>query len=77
MINPAMLLKIKKLKEAFVENHPKFPIFLSAVYNQALVKDAVIEMTVTRPDGQKLASNIKLKESDIEMFKEMQNMFKQ
>ena len=51
-------------------------MFLSAVYNQALVEDAVIEITVTRPDGQRLASNIKLKESDIEMLKEMQGLMK-
>ncbi len=76
MLNPAMLMKIKKLKEKFVENHPKFPLFLNAVYKQGLVEDAVIEISVTRPDGQKLASNIKLKQSDIEMLKEMQNMMK-
>ena len=76
MLNPAMLMKIKKLKDRFVENHPKFPLFLNAVYKQGLVEDAVIEISVTRPDGQKLASNIKLKQSDIEMLKEMQNMMK-
>jgi hypothetical protein len=27
MINPAMLLKYKQAKEAFVRNHPKFPQF--------------------------------------------------
>lgn len=76
MLNPTMLMKIKKLKDKFVENHPKFPLFLNAVYRQGLVEDAVIEISVTRPDGQKLASNIKLKQSDIEMLKEMQNMMK-
>lgn len=76
MLNPAMLMKIKKLKDKFVENHPKFPMFLNAVYNQGLVEDTIIEINVTRPDGQKLASNIKLKQSDIEMLREMQNMIK-
>ncbi len=76
MFNPSMIMKIKNLKDKFVLNHPKFPMFLSAVYNQALVEDAVIEITVTRPDGQRLASNIKLKESDIEMLKEMQGLMK-
>ena len=74
MINPGMILKLKGLKDKFVENHPKFPMFLNAVYNKALVEGSVIEITVTRPDGEKLTSNIKLKESDIEMFRELQGL---
>ena len=69
-----MILKLKGLKDKFVENHPKFPMFLNAVYNKALVEGSVIEITVTRPDGEKLTSNIKLKESDIEMFRELQGL---
>ena len=74
MINPGMILKLKGLKDKFVENHPKFPMFLNAVYNKALVEGSVIEITVTRPDGEKLTSNIKLKDSDIEMFRELQGL---
>lgn len=69
-----MLLKIKGLKDKFVENHPKFPMFLNAVYSKALTEDTIVEITVIRPDGEKLASNIKLKESDIEMFRELQKI---
>lgn len=71
-----MIMKIKGLKDKFVENHPKFPLFLNAVYDKGLVEGAVVEIAVTRPDGEKLVSNIKLQQSDIEMLRELQNIGK-
>ena len=69
-----MIMKIKGLKDKFVENHPKFPLFLNAVYDKGLIEGAVVEISITRPDGEKLVSNIKLHQSDIEMLHELQNI---
>ncbi len=68
MINPADLLKIKKAKDVFVVNHPKFPAFLSAVKKNSLEVDAVIEIKVTTKEGKELSSNLKVKESDLELL---------
>ena len=76
MVNPAMLLKIKKAKDKFVSNHPKFPLFLNAVYRDSLIEDSIIEISVTRPDGEKISSNLKLKQSDIEMLRDFQELMK-
>ncbi len=73
MINPAMLLKYKQAKEAFVRNHPKFPQFLSAVNRDAVKVGTIIEINVTTEEGKSLSSNIKLKESDIELLHELLN----
>ena len=74
MINPGMIMKMKGFKDRFVENHPKFPLFLNAVYNRALLEGSIIEISVTAPDGTKLDTNLKLQPSDIEMLREMQEM---
>lgn len=74
MINPADILKIKRAKDVFVENHPKFPAFLSAVKKNSLGVDTVIEITVTTKEGKEMSSNIKVKESDLELLKIITSM---
>ena len=52
--------------QRFRLNHPKFPLFLNAVSQEALVEGSVIEITVTTPEGKNYCSNIKLKQPDLE-----------
>ncbi len=54
--------------QRFRLNHPKFPLFLNAVSQEALVEGSVIEITVTTPEGKNYCSNIKLKQDDLEML---------
>ena len=68
MIKPGDILKIKRAKDVFVENHPKFPAFLSAVGKNSIQVDSVIEITVRTKDGEEISSNIKIKESDLELL---------
>lgn len=70
-MNPAMLFKMKHAKEVFMRNHPKFPQFLEAVNKHAVKEGSVVEINVTTPEGRTLSSNIKLKESDIELLHEL------
>ncbi len=72
IMNPSMLMKLGKAKNEFNANHPKFAPFLSAVNKTSLVEGTVIEITVTRPTGEQLKTNLKLKESDIELLKSLQ-----
>ena len=76
MINPADLMKIKKARDIFVANHPKFPAFLSAVGRDSIQVDSVIEITVTPKDGELICSNIKVKESDMELLNMIISMSK-
>lgn len=62
----AMLRKLKGCLERFRAGHPKFPLFLKAVSQEALVEGSVIEITVTAPDGRNYCSNIKLNSEDLE-----------
>ena len=54
--------------QRFRLNHPKFPLFLNVVSQEALVEGSVIEITVTTPEGKNYCSNIKLKQDDLEML---------
>ena len=64
----AMIQKIKTGLDTFRMNHPKFPLFLKAVSEEALVEGSVIEITVTTPDGKNYCSNIKIKPEDLELI---------
>ena len=68
MINPAKLMKLKSLKEQFDENHPKFQRYLQFASKSALQEGAVIEITVTPPQGKPVSANIKVLKSDLELF---------
>lgn len=70
----AMLQKMKSSMDRFRANHPKFPLFLKAVSQDALVEGTVIEITVTTPDGKNYCSNVKLKADDMELIDVLKNL---
>lgn len=70
----AALQKIKGCAERFRANHPKFPLFINAVSQNALKEGTVIEISVTTPEGQNYCSNIKLQADDMELFESLKNM---
>lgn len=70
----AMLQKFKSSVERFRSNHPKFPLFVKAVSQDALTEGTIIEITVTSPEGKHYSSNIKLKADDIELMQMIRDM---
>ena len=70
MFNPAMIFQVKNMWDRFQKNHPKFPRFLQVV-------GTVIEISVTKADGENITSNIKLNEEDMELISAIQNMSRQ
>ena len=70
----AMMQKIQSGLNTFRQNHPKFPMFLKAVSQEALVEGSVIEITVTTPEGKEYCSNLKVKPSDLELVETFKNM---
>ena len=71
MINPMKFMQVKSMLATLKQNHPKFPSFLDAVSKRALCKDTIIEIKVTTPDGESLESNLRLKESDLEVLRQI------
>ena len=70
MINPATAMKFMKSKDLFTENHPKFVMFLKKVFGNGVAEGTVIEVTVTQPGQKPVTSNIKVKQSDLEMLQD-------
>ncbi len=76
MLNPAKLFKIKGAWDRFVQNHPKFPMFLQAINRGAIREGSIVEIKVTTPEGKEISSNVKVSASDIELFQEISEMAK-
>ena len=56
----AMIQKLKGCMDRFRMNHPKFPLFLNTVSQDALIEGAVVEITVTTPQGKNYCSSAAL-----------------
>lgn len=74
MINPTAIFKVKGLWEKFTINHPKFMPFLAAVNRRGITEGTIIEISVTTPDGEKVATNIKINSEDMELFAELKRL---
>ena len=74
MINPASMIKMMNAKKKFTENHPKFVAFLSAAFAGGIEEDTIIEISVEKPGQNKMTSNIKVKQSDLELLQELKNL---
>ncbi len=75
-MNPAALFKIKGAWEKFSSNHPKLMSFFNAANAKGIVEDTVIEVKISYPDGQDLTTNVKIKQEDLELFAQIQQMVK-
>ncbi|EOS70752.1 hypothetical protein C818_01350 [Lachnospiraceae bacterium MD308] len=70
----AMLQKLKSGIDRFRANHPKFPLFLKAVSQDALKEGSVIEISVTTPEGKNYCSNVRLNADDMELMETLKNL---
>ena len=70
----AMIQKLKANVNRFRANHPKFPMFLKAVSQNAIKEGTIIEINITTPEGKKYCTNVKLKADDIALFESLQSL---
>lgn len=70
-MNPILLMQIKNSWDRFQSNHPKFPRYLTAVFQRGIKENSVIEFKVTTPDGEVLAANLRLNAEDVELFRQL------
>ena len=74
MMNPQALMQVMAAWNTFKGNHPKFPAFMEAIARQGIQEDSIIEIAVTSPDGNKIETNLKVKQSDLDLFNSFRNM---
>ena len=73
-MNPAMLMKIMNAKNTFTANHPKFVAFLNTVFRGGIEEGTIIEITVQKPGGEPITSNIKVLQSDLDLLQSLQEL---
>lgn len=73
-MNPQNMMAMMAAWSQFQNNHPKFPAFINAVRNQGIKEGSIIEISITDPDGKKIETNLKINESDMQLFESIKNM---
>lgn len=74
MMNPTAFFQMKALWDRFTLNHPKFPRFLQAAATASIDEGTVIEVKITKANGDTIASNLKLTADDLQIFQELKNI---
>lgn len=64
-------MKITSAWNTFKKNHPKFPAFCQAVSRKGIREGSIIVITFTTPEGEKIETNLKVKDSDLELLKQL------
>ena len=68
------LLKFKGAWDTFTQNHPKFVPFMQAVGREAIEDGTIIEVKVTSPAGKEYNTNMKITQSDLDLFAQFKGM---
>lgn len=75
MQNPMELMKIMGIWNSFKANHPKFPKFMAAAAQPGVITaNTILEMKITTADGRTLETNMKITESDMDLFQQLKNI---
>lgn len=73
-INPTQIFQLMGAWQKFTANHPKFPKFLQAVAAEGIRENTIVEVSITTPEGKNYCSNLKVTESDLELFKQIMDI---
>ena len=67
-------MKFKGAWDTFNKNHPKFLPFMQAVGREAVTDGTIIEVKVTSPEGKEYNTNMKITQSDLDLFAQLKTM---
>ena len=73
-MNPAAMMKVMGAMNTFKANHPKFMSFLSYVFAGGFPEGTVIEITVTKPNQDPVTSNMRVTQSDLDLFESLKDV---
>lgn len=74
MINPVTVMKMLNERKKFMSNHPHFFDFFVNAFGKGVDEDTEIELSIKRPGEDRASSKIKIKKSDLKLFKELQEL---
>lgn len=73
-MNPAAIMKMMQAKNQFTANHPKFSAFLGMIFRSGITEGTVIEISIQKPGEEKITSNIKVQQSDLELLQTIKEL---
>lgn len=73
-MNPAILMNLMSAKNTFANNHPKFVAFLTTVFKDKIEEGTIIEISVQKPGQEKITSNIKVQQSDLDLLQSLMEL---
>ena len=73
-MKPMNLLKMKQSLEQFTSRHPRFSMFIQDVFQGGIEEGTIIEISVQQPGRDKVVTNMKVQQSDLELFQDLKNM---
>ncbi len=74
MPNPADIMKLMGMKNKFESSPPKFVSFIKDVAARGISEGDILEVTITRADGEKTTANLRVTADDVEMVNEIKNL---
>ncbi len=73
-MNPQTVMRMMSALNTFRSNHPKFVAFVEMLLKMGVEEGTIIEITVTKPGEEPVTSNLKVTESDIELFRSLKDL---
>ena len=74
MMDFTAIMKFKGAWDTFTKNHPKFVPFMQAVGQDAIADGTIIEVKETSPEGKAYNTNMKITQSDLDLFAQFKGM---
>lgn len=75
-MNPMLLMQLKSKLGAFNHRHPKLKLFCADAFGKLDTGD-VLEIAVTKQDGSRIRTNIRITEEDTQLFQDLTSMISQ
>ena len=73
-MNPQNVMRLMAAFNTFRSNHPKFVSFAQMMLKRGIDEGTIIEITVTRPQEEPVTSNMKVTQSDLELFASLKDI---
>ena len=74
MPNPADIMKLMGMKNKFESSHPKFVSFIKDVAARGISEGDILEVTISRANGEKTTANLRVTADDVEMVEDIKNL---
>ena len=76
MIKPTDIMKVMGAKNKFEKNHPKVFACLTKMLSGGISEGTIVELTVQKPDGEKLTTNLRVLKEDLELLEDLKKLSK-